>query len=276
MPIFASQDNVSASVAPLSYLTGVVSPSGTLTVSGSATINGIVISNKGFVENTAVGVDAMLMNMTGNHNTALGINALYDNTYGFSNTAIGENALTFNITGTGNTSVGADALNANTYGSYNTAIGNLALPNNKTGSLNVSIGYNSLDWALVSDKTVAIGAEAGSYATSGGTLVVEFASGSVFIGTKAKSLLSSSTNEIVIGASAGGHGSNTVTLGNTNITGTYLQGQVYASGSPVGRKVAVPASAAATGSPGDFAVDASFLYFCVASSSWVRSSASTW
>ncbi|PHS21732.1 MAG: hypothetical protein COA84_15065 [Robiginitomaculum sp.] len=41
-------------------------------------------------------------------------------------------------------------------------------------------------------------------------------------------------------------------------------------------RVDVPATAAATGTPGQFAYDASFAYFCTATDTWVRVAVATW
>ena len=62
-------------------------------------------------------------------NTAEGINALHDvNTAaGFNNTAVGLNALTHDTTGQYNVAVGSRALENNTTGDFNMAIGTEAL-----------------------------------------------------------------------------------------------------------------------------------------------------
>ncbi len=57
--------------------------------------------------------------------------------------------------------------------------------------------------------------------TSTGELTV--ANNTIHIGYNSKSLADNANNEIVIGANAVGNGNNTVTLGDTNITGTYLR-----------------------------------------------------
>ena len=53
-------------------------------------------------------------------------------------------------------------------------------------------------------------------------------------------------------------------------------GTVQANGNPVGVKVAVPASAGATGVPGQWAADASWIYVCTATNTWVRGALATW
>ena len=53
-------------------------------------------------------------------------------------------------------------------------------------------------------------------------------------------------------------------------------GTVQVGSNPVGVKVAVPASAAATGVVGQWAADSGFIYVCTAANTWVRSVAATW
>lgn len=49
-----------------------------------------------------------------------------------------------------------------------------------------------------------------------------------------------------------------------------------ASSYPLGMKVGVPASAAATGTPGHWAADTSYVYICVATDTWMRAAIATW
>ena len=51
---------------------------------------------------------------------------------------------------------------------------------------------------------------------------------------------------------------------------------VEANGAPVVTSVAVPATATATGHPGQVAFDATHIYVCTAANTWVRSAAATW
>ena len=80
------------------------------------------------------------------------------------------------------------------------AVGFRALPDLETGARNVAVGYNT-----------------------GGTARNNL-NDSVFIGDRAISQLDNQTNQIVIGATATGNGSNTVTLGNTNVTELHVGG----------------------------------------------------
>lgn len=53
-------------------------------------------------------------------------------------------------------------------------------------------------------------------------------------------------------------------------------GTVRVAGNPVGVKVAVPASATATGTPGQWAANASWFYVCTAANTWVRAALASW
>ena len=127
-----------------------------------------------------------MQNMTGGYNVAVGYATLVNSSNGR------------------NTAVGAQAASNNTNGGFNTAIGNSALQSNTTGSNNVAIGYNS------------------GVAISGGTISNTIINNSVIIGSNVYPLANNDTNEIVIGYFAVGNGSNTITIGNTSSTTTYL------------------------------------------------------
>lgn len=53
-------------------------------------------------------------------------------------------------------------------------------------------------------------------------------------------------------------------------------GYIVSAGSPVGRKVAVPATATTACAVGDFAANATHVYVCQATDSWVRTAAASW
>jgi hypothetical protein len=134
--------------------------------------------------NTAVGAGALLANTDGNNNTATGAGALLSDTVGYSNTANGSLALFTNTQGNDNTASGAAALYLNSSGDVNTANGLGALGNNSTGSGNT-----------------ALGAYAGSQLTTG-------------------------DNNIDIGYNVVGVAgeSNTIRIGNTDVTDTFIRG----------------------------------------------------
>ena len=136
-------------------------------------------------------------------NTANGVNALVYNTTGANNTATGLNALVYNTTGYGNTASGSYALYQNTTGSNNTASGYAVLFQNTTGSENTAIGQG----ALFSNYT-------GSYNTA--------------IGPGADVSSGALTNATAIGAGAKVNASNTIQLGNTDVTKVITSGMLTA------------------------------------------------
>jgi len=182
--------------------------------------------------NTIIGFSASINGASGGDNTSIGYSAGRDISTGQYNTAVGGQALPFTSTGVQNTAVGFYALRNNTSGSSNTAVGDHALAEltGPTANNNTAIGSNALIGALTSSYNVAIGSNAGAYISgSGGDNTNP--SSSIYLGTSTVAKNTSSINEIVIGYTAIGYGSNTVTLGNDNITNTYLKGNIIASGS---------------------------------------------
>ena len=86
------------------------------------------------------------------------------------------------------------------------------------GSENTALGYQALVSNLAGSRNTALGVKAG--------LSIQDTTDSIYIGYSANSFLPAQINEIVIGATAMGNGSNTVTLGNDNIEKTILKGNV--------------------------------------------------
>jgi hypothetical protein len=156
--------------------------------------------------NNAIGYAALNQNTEGNYNSAMGTGALNQNTTGSHNLALGYQAGRY-TTGNQNTATGAYSLYSNTIGGYNSAIGYAALFSNTTGSHNLAIGY-----------------QAGRYQADGAT-ALSVADDSIFIGKNTKGV-QSATNQIVIGDSAEGLGSNTTVLGSAVTTLTRLFGKL--------------------------------------------------
>ena len=147
--------------------------------------------------NTAIGYQALQgsslpASNTGTNNTALGYQTLKVNTSGSYNNAIGTSALNSNTTGSNNIANGYTALSSNTSGNYNTGIGRNALNANTTGLGNIGIGYNAMSSNTTGNYNIAIGY--GANITDG------------------------LTNAIAIGQSASNTTSNSIQLGNTNVT----------------------------------------------------------
>lgn len=194
---------------------------------------GTLYSNTTGYDNTAVGEEALQFNTTGRDNTAVGMAALNSNTTGIENNAFGVGALVSNTTGNNNSAFGDFALNWNVSGSNNVAIGHFSLLksngsgnigiglysllNNQTGNNNVAIGNNSLFYVSTGNNNVAVGDSAGTFGSGS-------VNNCVFVGAHARPLSGSDVNEIVIGYNAVGGGSNTTTIGNSNTTSTYING----------------------------------------------------
>ena len=139
------------------------------------------------------------------------------------------NTLSSNSSGDQNSGLGYSVLSSNTIGGNNTAIGVSSLSQNSSGSGNSAFGVFSLQYNLCSFN-IAIGGNSGKYfGTTFSIFDTSFltaATYSIFIGYDSRPLYNNSFNEIVIGATAIGNGSNSVTLGNDSITKTYLKGTI--------------------------------------------------
>lgn len=205
---------------------------------GAASLN----SNTSGYHNIGLGQNSLFSNLSGYNNTALGANALHDNTTGYQNLAVGDVAMYSNTTGNTNAAVGNGALQFNTTGNYNSAFGNNALQFSTTGTYNAAIGHYSLNLnstgygnvavgnqALYNNTTgyrnSALGHDAGTYISDGVT-ANQTSFQSIYIGALSMAQADGDQNEIVIGYNAAGLGTNTVVLGNSNITTTSLRGDV--------------------------------------------------
>ena len=211
------------------------------TTGSQNTVNGhqSLYSNTTGVGNTATGYNSLHSNITGSYSTAYGYNSLYSstvhsnsafgshslysNTTGLYNSAFGSNSLRSNTTSFRNSAFGFQALYLNTTGSDNTAIGSSSLYENSTGRANTAIGSYSLLANTTGEDNVAIGYAAGRYLV--GDLISNTTGDyNVFIGSRTNPLADNDQNEIVIGYSATGNGSNTATIGNSSLRRTYLTG----------------------------------------------------
>ena len=162
--------------------------------------------------NTAIGGNALRNTTGGCYNDALGINAMYNNAGGCQNTALGNHSLYSNTAGNSNVAAGHYALKANTTGNFNVGVGLYAGCNNASGDCNVFAGY-----------------AAGRYLVNGATCLGA-PENSTYIGTCTRGKTDAENNAIVIGFCACSCGSNTVSIGNKNITNTYITGTLSASG----------------------------------------------
>ena len=190
--------------------------------------------------NLAVGITALdaLNNSGADYNVAVGPSALTSNTSGSSNTSIGVGSLQNNTSGSFNTAQGISVMSSNTDGSYNSAYGSYALLSNSSGIYNSALGYESLYANNDGNMNVAMGYQSGRYILDG---VTANTTGdlSVFLGAKSRPKADNESNQIVIGYNAIGLGSNTVVLGNDNITTTALKGKVGIGGTSPGAELTV-------------------------------------
>jgi len=196
------------------------------TTGGSNVANGFesLNSNTTGSSNTSSGSLSMERNTTGFRNTASGDASLRYLTTGNSNAAFGARALMMSTTANGNTAIGYNSMGATSTGRYNVATGNDSLRSNTTGIYNVSIGANSLYSITTGQYNSALGYSAGRYVNGGASN--QTSTYSIYLGESSRAGADGNTNEIVIGSSAIGAGSNSVTLGHTTITNTVLRGDI--------------------------------------------------
>ncbi len=122
-----------------------------------------------------------------------------------------------------NSFFGSDSGSSNILGNGNSFFGVMSGFNNLEGNYNSYFGVESGKPNLGSENSF-FGYRSG-YSTSDG-YALKTSNRSVFIGYDTKANADNETNQIVIGHSAIGNGSNSVVLGNSSITRTRLQGQV--------------------------------------------------
>jgi len=174
--------------------------------------------------NTVVGMNAGLSNTTGNNNSFVGMNAGLFNTTGNNNSFVGVNAGYSNTTGNNNSFVGVHAGLSNTTGNNNSFVGVNAGYSNTTGNNNSFVGMNAGLFNTTGIQNSFVGVNAGRY-TSDGVTDLTISNNSCFFGMNTKGT-QNATNENVFGFNATGNGSNTVTIGDFNITNTYLRGVI--------------------------------------------------
>ena len=175
--------------------------------------------------NTFIGDDSGMYNTTGYSNSAIGRESLRSNTTGYYNSAIGRESLRSNTTGYSNSAIGYASLYSNTTGNANSAIGYYSLYSNTTGYYNSAIGYYSLYSNTTGYSNSAIGVSSGRWVADGSTANAA-GNNSVFLGANTKAQADAQTNQTVIGYSAIGNGSNTVTIGNSSVTGNFFSGNI--------------------------------------------------
>jgi hypothetical protein len=174
------------------------SASVTFNSSAGTTTNQIRISSIG--SNTFIGLNAGRNNTTGVNNSFFGVSSGQNNTTGVTNSFFGINSGLFNTTGLANSFFGGGSGQNGVTGSENTGIGVNSGQNNTTGSGNTFIGSNS-----------------GRFIANGSTALT-LINNSVFLGASSRANADNETNQIVIGHTAIGLGTNTTVIGNSSTT----------------------------------------------------------
>jgi hypothetical protein len=196
------------------------------------------------------------------------------------------------IGGGGTSSIGESG--ATYKGSGNVATGVAALNSATTAHYNVATGYTALYGITTGHSDTAVGYAAGRF-ISGGSVLNTISTASLYLGAVTKAGADGNTNEIVIGYNTTGMGSNTAILGNSNITHTYLRGQVLigtttsdgvntlqvngtiaSTGYKLSALNTAPASASATGTLGEIRITADAIYICTATDTWKKVAIATW
>jgi len=171
-------------------------------------------------QNVAIGDASLSKNTTGGRNNAIGTNALFKNTTGSENTAIGTFALENNTNGNRNLAIGQQTLFTNTEGIKNVALGYVPLYSNTTGSNNNAIGDETLFYNTTGNHNIGIGSQAG--------LTISTGSQNTMIGAQADVASGALTNATALGFGAKVSASNTIQLGNTNVTNVKTSGTITA------------------------------------------------
>ena len=234
----ANVDNTSDANKPISTATQTALDAKQATlVSGTniKTVNGVSLLGSGNLSIAGLSTGSLEFNDTdktvwnnGKNDiadaTSFGQFALRSNT-GSKNNAFGTSALFSNDNGSDNSAFGNSSLSTNNSGSFNSAFGNGSLQYNNTGYQNSVLGFSALRENTTGYQNSALGVNAG-WAIADGITGNTTGNNSIFLGYNTKALADNQTNQIVIGANAIGHGSNTVTLGNSSIVTTILRGNV--------------------------------------------------
>ena len=147
------------------------------------------------------------------------------------NTVVGVNSLLANITGTGCSAFGANSLQANTTGNNCSAFGVSSLRANTTGNNCSAFGVSSLRANTTGSNCSAFGATAGRFQSDGVT-EISVTNNSCFFGMNTKGT-QNATNENVFGYNATGNGTNTVTIGDSNITNNFFRGALSVNANQV-------------------------------------------
>lgn len=211
--------------------------------------------------NSALGNRALNSLTNGANNVAVGYQSMYGSTSGGANTAVGDVSLLTNTDGANNTAVGRQSAYSNNHGNNLTAVGHQALYQ-ATGSQNTGLGEAAGYGITSGSENVYVGRYAGVSAANATVTAM------VVVGNSATAKTDGDTNEIVIGNTTTGAGSNTAVIGNSSVTDVYLGSATPAAALHAAKLIetvsASPASNAAC-TAGTISWDANYIYVCTAS-----------
>jgi hypothetical protein len=189
--------------------------------------NYALYNNKTGSDNTAVGSNALINDTSKGENTAVGSFALANNKSGIYNTAVGRRALENNLTGRDNTAVGLLSQWGTTTGGENTSFASRSLENNTTGYRNNAFGVYSIFSNMSGFDNAAFGTYSLRYNTTGNSNSA-FGNGALntnitgsfntAIGYNADVASGNFSNTTAIGNGAVVSASNTIQLGNSEVT----------------------------------------------------------
>jgi hypothetical protein len=209
--------------------TGAVGPqattTGTLVITPTSSINGTIVlsirvisvssASVSFISSSGLTAIELRSNNI-NSNTFIGNASGRNNTTGFQNVFYGGSAGRNNTTGSNNTLVGLNAGSNNSTGLNNTFIGISSGSNLRIQSNNTFVGGSSGFNLTSGERNVLFGREAGFRIADASNLTQ--LDNSVFLGVDTRANSNGETNQIVIGHTAIGLGSNTTVIGNSSTT----------------------------------------------------------
>jgi len=209
--------------------TGAVGPqattTGTLVITPTSDFNGTIVlsirvisvssASVSFISSSGLTAIELRSNNI-NSNTFIGNASGRNNTTGFQNVFYGGSAGRNNTTGSNNTLVGLNAGSNNSTGLNNTFIGISSGSNLRIQSNNTFVGGSSGFNLTSGERNVLFGREAGFRIADASNLTQ--LDNSVFLGVDTRANSNGETNQIVIGHTAIGLGSNTTVIGNSSTT----------------------------------------------------------
>lgn len=302
-PLYLSKALVSVNAANLDF------PSTTSTT-GSITQNGTRFAHSYGTANLFLGGGAGNYTLTGNNSVGIGAGTLASLTSGARNVSLAYSGMPSLTTGSDNTAVGNATLSGQISNSDSTAIGSSAggvTTGNGMSFVGSNAGYNlsgsnayatalgAYAGSLAAGQTpglsrwIALGVDA--YTTQSNTCAIGAPSGTdavdLAVGVSAPSAkvhIQKTTEQLRVGydasnyfkATVGSTGGVTVDAVGSGAAFTLSDALTVGSDTLILTTAKTPASASATGTQGQIAWDASYIYICTATNTWKRVAIATW